>query len=99
MTEMYITTPIAPNHAESVTERGFGQYASIVDSYGATVRVQQSSAASDDYVWIFVGGGAIDDNEGSSHLNLEQAKAIRDALTAWITDVEEQPIDVGVHVQ
>lgn len=107
-----IVAPAEPRRAETVTSRGFGRYANLIDSYGAKVRVQQSSAASDDYVWIFIDGGNANRdydaekaaNQGqdeydpdryvytgaATHLCLNDAKAIRDSLTNWINDIEEQ---------
>ena len=37
----------------SVTPRGFAIYGELADKYGSKVRVQKSSLATDDYVWIF----------------------------------------------
>lgn len=87
-----IVPPVVPNRAKVSNVRGFGVYADFIDSYGAKVRVSQSSAASDDYIWIFIDGGTVNENEGSSHLNVEQARVIRDALSDWLKDVEEQPV-------
>lgn len=73
--------------ARSTTERGFAIYDEFTDTYGGEVSVQESSIATDCRVWIFVrhyretGGGA--------HLNIEQAKRVRDALDAFIR--ENQP--------
>ena len=73
--------------------RGFRGYADIEDAYGANVRVKESSAcvvegdAYDDprgYVWIFIEGGSLSSNKGSAHLTADQAKKIRDALSAWL---------------
>jgi len=36
------------------TERGFAIYGETTDSYGHGVTVQESSAATDRFVWIFV---------------------------------------------
>lgn len=38
---------------ERHTERGFGIYADITGQHGNSVRVQQSSLATDDCAWIF----------------------------------------------
>lgn len=78
------------------TDRGFPVYAELTDSYGADVRVVESSRAmiegEDDgpWVWIFVSGGAIDVNRGSAHLELKEAIAVRDALTEFIDSCEEE---------
>lgn len=75
------------------TQRGFHGYAEINDTYGARVRVQDSSAATRTCVWIFVEGGAVDGNNGSAHLTQRQAIVVRDALTefidAWELDSED----------
>lgn len=69
-------------------QRGFFQYAELTDTYGATVRVKESSSAEEAKVWIFSEGGAVNGNKGAAHLSLEQAKQVRDALTEWIKDQE-----------
>lgn|GEM_PF-4122640 len=71
---------------EYTTERGFTGYAQLEDSYGADVRVQDSSAAEAAHVWIFIEGGQVGDNDGSAHLNEDQARQVRDALTAFLDD-------------
>jgi len=73
----------------SFTERGFANYADFEDSYGAKVIVRESSADPLDKVWIFVNDGAITNNKGSAHLNVEQAKTLRDALDEWIRSQDE----------
>jgi hypothetical protein len=74
---------------EYVTNRGFSGFAQFEDSYGADVRVQASSQAMYDAVWIFVKGGGIDDNEGSTHLNAQQARIVRDALNEFLEYAED----------
>lgn len=104
------------------TDRGFDEYADILDSYGARVRVTQSSADPLDKVWVFVDGGTLSapmpgdhlrylyacggkpvaltwqeveqhpDNaalekipqRAAAHLNVRQARQLRDALSAFI---------------
>ncbi|WP_353707258.1 hypothetical protein ABRQ22_14725 [Cellulosimicrobium sp. ES-005] len=72
------------------TPRGFAGYAQLEDTYGARVRVQESSAASRRAVWIFTEGGAVASgdkpNDGSAHLDEAQARQVRDALTAFLGD-------------
>ena len=68
------------------TDRGFAIYEKITDNRGSEIRVQKSSAADDDYVWIFAKRGGYDD---SPHLNVEQAKLIRDALDEFIKDHDD----------
>lgn len=68
--------------------RGFTQFTELTDTYGATVRVKESSSAEASKVWIFVQGGAVNGNNGAAHLDLEQARQVRDALDEWIRDQE-----------
>ena len=82
----------------TVTERGFDSYDEFTDSYGATIRVQESSAAPAPHVWVFVDGGGTEapvgfpglpegrKNDGSAHLTVEQARRLRDALDAFIAE-------------
>lgn len=84
--------------ARSVTERGFANYDEFTDSYGASVTVRESSAASAPHVWLFIddGGTACPPgfpgipegrtNEASAHLTVEQAVRVRDALDAFIAE-------------
>lgn len=66
--------------------RGFLGYAQFDDTYGAQVRVKESSSANGPHVWIFVGGGRLSNNDGSAHLTIEQAVLVRDALDRFIKD-------------
>jgi hypothetical protein len=76
------------------TERGFERYAEITDSYGASVSVQESSAATGPHVWVFINGGELSRgtgvNDGSSHLTTQQAKELRDALTEFLDRVPDR---------
>ena len=65
----------------SYTPRGFAIYAEFRDSYGNNIRVQQSSNAEVDAVWIFV----LRDGE-ETYLTVEQAVLVRDALTEFIQE-------------
>ena len=71
-------------------ERGFILYEDLTDSYGARVSVKESSNASGHHVWIFVEGGGVDNNNGSAHLDINQAKSIRDALSKFIDGVYDR---------
>jgi len=62
-----------------VTPRGFTGYADLTDRYGASLRVQGSSLATEPCVWIFA-------ETGSAHLTVEQARTVRDALTNWLNE-------------
>lgn len=75
-------------------DRNLGRYAKFTDSYGAEVKVSQSSSAEGPHVWIFVkGGGANDPNHhahepggAAAHLTQKQATLVRDALSEWLED-------------
>ncbi|MFE9372233.1 hypothetical protein ACFYM2_21035 [Streptomyces sp. NPDC006711] len=68
--------------------RGFLTYAGspIKTSYGHTIRVQESSAASEPHVWLFIGDSPAASGR-NPHLNLEQAIALRAALDQFIEGV------------
>jgi hypothetical protein len=74
----------------STTPRGFDTYDRFSDSYGASVTIRQSSAASGPHVWLFIeGGGTVSPshpNDGSAHLDVEQARRVRDALDTFIAE-------------
>ena len=64
------------------TQRGFGIYAEFVDTYGQEVRVQQSSSAEADRVWIFCNKDGKSGFEKSGEIHsysphLSRAQAIR----------------------
>ena len=72
--------------------RGFTTYDTFQDSYGAEVRVKESSSAEEPKVWIFVAGGKTsglsgidrnDTNDGQAHLNEEQVDKVIAALQQW----------------
>jgi hypothetical protein len=65
------------------TDRGFADYADFRDSYGAHVRVRESSAAAEPKVWIFVDKIDIG-NKGAIHLTVDQAKVLVAALKEWL---------------
>lgn len=67
----------------SITERGFTIYDEFTDTNGSQIRVQESSIATESRCWIFA-------NPPSPHLNVEQAKRVRDALNAFIRECEEE---------
>lgn len=76
------------------TDRGFEKYAEFKDSYGGDVIVQESSAAMGPHVWVWTAGGGIPasggTNDGSAHLNAEQATILRDALTEFLEGIEKR---------
>lgn len=78
-------------------DRNLGRYALFTDTYGAEVKVSQSSSAEGPHVWIFVKGGGANNpdhhlavkGESAAHLSLEQATLVRDALSEWLQDYGE----------
>ncbi len=68
-------------------DRNLGRYAKFTDTYGAEVKVAQSSNASGSHVWIFVKGGAANaGKDAAAHLSVEQAREVVGALTEWLED-------------
>lgn len=91
-----------PPPGRQTTPRGFAIYGEGRDSYNTRMRVQQSSSASMDAVWLFVGGPAPDDapdfqnglpNNGSLHLNATNARWLRDRLGEWLDDVDGEDME------
>lgn len=95
-------TPTAPpsaapqperRHAsvKGTTARGFAIYDQFTDRYGHRVRIQRSSLASEDAVWIFTSEGGTDGAaDGAAHLTVEMAKRVRDALDEFISGAVAQ---------
>lgn len=81
----------------SHTQRGFANYAEFVDTYGATVTVRQSSAATADRVWVFIDKKTDRDledaNHGAAHLSKPMAIELVRALQEWIETAEDDPVD------
>jgi hypothetical protein len=75
------------SHAIDKTPRGFAMYADLRDSYDNRIRVQESSAASGEFCWVFVGdpGGSY-----GVHLDVKSACVIADALLSFIDDVAQR---------
>ena len=63
---------------------GVTDYADFKDSYGAHVRVRESSAASEPKVWIFVDNRPVTDTNGAIYLTVEQARVLISALKEWL---------------
>lgn len=74
----------------TTTSRGFAIYDEFVDLYGHKVRVQKSSYAAEPAVWIFAEEGPCEVDPASPHLTVEQAKRVRDALDAFISEEEHK---------
>ncbi len=70
----------------STTERGFTVYDEFTDTYRDDVRIQESSAATGARVWIFCNKHGFPQESASPHLDVEQAKRVRDALDAFIRE-------------
>lgn len=61
-------------------------YGHITDSRGNTIRVQESSAADDSYVWLFLQprDGEKNEDQVEPHLSVEDATELRDALNRFL---------------
>lgn len=72
-------------------DRGFLAYAGgpIPTTYGHTIRVQESSAASGPHVWLFISDSPLVEGH-NPHLDLGQALALRAALDQFIESVPER---------
>lgn len=64
-----------------VSTRGFKHYAAIPADGSQTVRIYESSAESEPYLWMAVGGTKA---HSYAHLTLDQARTVRDTLDAAI---------------
>lgn len=73
--------------------RGFHVYGEpVICTYGSTIRVYESSAASGPHVWLNVlcDGNILrhqPSGEGTAHLNEEQARALVARLQAWLDEI------------
>lgn len=80
------------------TSRGFNIYGRIPTQRGGSVRVQESSMAGEGaHVWLFLDGEQCVDHLGhhqkpDPHLNVEQAKALRDALDTFVRAAESDEL-------
>jgi len=74
----------------SVTERGFTVYDQFTDVYGSKIRVQQSSLATESCCWIFAEAASSMAATTQPHLTVEQARRVRDALDAFITEAGDE---------
>ena len=68
----------------STTGRGFTVYDEFTDTYGSTVIVQESSSAEGARIWIFCRHGGFPQKANEPHLDVEQARRVRDALDTFI---------------
>jgi hypothetical protein len=97
---VYVTREPLPG--TEVTERGFQVYTGFQDTHENTVRVQRSSSCAmtrdggatwegGPFVWLFCVGERPPDptwNPPAPHLNREQARYVRDALTLFLEETE-----------
>ena len=74
------------------TARGFNMYATIVDSYGGSTRVQQSSALGMAHLWLFVKDH--EGHEGSAHLTPQNCRDMIAALELHLKVVAHEGLDV-----
>lgn len=82
------------------TSRGFRIYSDFRDSYGNRVRIQQSSAACMDAVWIFCDGesdgkmlpGDTKPFKSAPHLTIAQAKRVIRALERFVEEASGQSV-------
>lgn len=78
------------------SERGFHDYGeSVVDSYGTTFYVRESSSASGPHVWVFVEENLMiftraEAGKASLHLDKDQAQALITRLQAWLNEIPER---------
>jgi len=74
------------------TQRGFQRYDQPwQDTYGHTISVYESSAASGPHVWLALKGSPAMGNEDyaiHAHLNIEQAEKLRRELSMFIDQAE-----------
>lgn len=75
------------------TPRGFHDYADFVDTYGINVRVRESSSAEGPHLWVFTKSTdrpGTPESDGVTHLNVEQAKLLRDAIDYWLNEIPKR---------
>ena len=71
------------------TNRGFNIYGTVKDNRGCTVTVQQSSAAEEDYAWLFIKDTEkVYESDPAPHLTVDQAKELIQVLTNFVEDRE-----------
>lgn len=85
---------------EGYSQRGFARYATFTTERGTDVSVYESSAADAPHVWVSLDGEChlrseprpcpgvecgIASGHAAAHLNVENARRVRDALDEWLT--------------
>ena len=68
--------------------RGFAIYKRFADTYGNEIRIQESSSATNNCVWVICKNE--NGNDSSPHLNVEQAKLLIEWLQEFINEHESQ---------
>lgn len=68
--------------AGEYSQRGFFHWTPTETSYGHTVFVYESSAATAPHMWLRVLGPTGDDS--AAHLTADQARTVRDQVSAWL---------------
>lgn len=78
------------------TNRGFAKI-EVMDTRGCVCRVQRSSAAYTDAVWIFCDDpdGAYSDGDPRPHLDADQAREVAGALLAFADGVARKEQDAA----
>lgn len=74
------------------TDRGFAIYSEFKESYGAQVRVIESSLATAPRVWIFCekpNPNTHENEDQALHLSPNQARLLIGALNKWLEHVKE----------
>ena len=74
------------------TARGFNMYATIIDSYGGSVRVPQSSAFGMAHLWLFTKDH--EENEASAHLTPQNCRDMIAALELHLKVVAHEGLGV-----
>ncbi|WP_328436933.1 helix-turn-helix domain-containing protein [Streptomyces sp. NBC_00444] len=79
------------SEATPSNDRGFLLYGGreIPTSYGHTIRVQESSAASGPHAWMFISDSPVTEGH-NPHLSLDEAIAVHAALGQFIDGVAER---------
>lgn len=70
------------------TARGFREYGEFIDTYKNKIRVQQSSAAFCDRLWLFIDNDPkVLDQPGSAHMNKQQVLQLIEMLQKAADDM------------
>jgi hypothetical protein len=72
--------------AYEVSDRGFVHWRPVATTYGHEVKIYESSAAVHACMWLALGQGKIDDQDGerAAHLTYEQALQVHARIGAWL---------------